>query len=500
MQRIKFGKQLCRGGLLLLATAASAVASAGIVSVSARQIDAQTVTIDYELSTEAIVTADILRDGASIGTNALAVCTGDIMKRLPTGSHSFTWDARAGWPGHDGETQTLTFELTAWDVDTPPDVIVSDLRDGSLRYYPGLAALPDGVTADRYKTTEIVFRRIPGTAAGEWTMGSPESEAGHVARTSGNWGDETQHRVLFTNDWYMGVYSVTHAQYLRVKGTYPASFFTNALARAKRPVDSLRFQEVRGSKWPEGLFDGVESGKVIDKFRTASGLYLDLPTEAQWEYSCRAGTTTAYATGETLTGGRFADNGGYPSETYSENLDGFVKGEIVGYKNWTYGNGAPETGSFAPNGFGLYDMHGGVFEYCLDWADAGGWDTTCVHTNPVGVARSDSYVGCTVVARGGAWSSSMTECRSAARRIQNYQNAGGGSTEAPPFGFRLAIQNVSPDVRKETRSTSLSVTLEAPVCVSNATQEGLDARTVWAFETDYKRILTDKLGTQFILR
>ena len=497
MQRKKTGKHICRGGLLLLATAAHAVASAGIVSVSARQTDAQTVTVDYELTTEAIVTADILRDGASIGTNVLAVCAGDIMKRLPTGSHSFTWDARAGWPGHDGETQTLTFELTAWDVDTPPDVIVSDLRDGSLRYYPGLAALPDGVTADRYKTTEIVFRRIPGTAAGEWTMGSPESEAGRASKTAGNWGDETQHRVRFTNDWYMGVYPVTHAQYLRVTGNCPAAFFTNALARAKRPLDGLSFDAVRGLTWPTGLFDGARADRAVSKFRTASGLYLDLPTEAQWEFACRAGTTTPYATGETLTGGRFADNGGYPSEDYPENLDGFVKGETAGYRNWTSGNGAPEVGSFAPNGFGLYDLQGGVFEYCLDWVDPNGWDTTGVHTNPVGAAGLDAAFGKAIVARGGAWTSPTAECRSAARRVQNCYQAGGVAQE---FGFRLALQNVSPEVRKESKTATVAVTTENPVGVTSGTADGLDVRTVWTAVTDYMEILTAKLGALFILR
>lgn len=497
MQRKQTHKHLIRGGLLLLMTAAGSAASAEILSVTARQTDAATVTVDYELSSEAIVTADIMRDGTSIGTNALAVCAGDIMRRLSAGAHSFTWDARAGWPGHDGETQTLTFALTAWDVATPPEVIVSDLRDGSLRYYPGLAALPDGVTADRYKTTEIVFRRIPGTAAGEWTMGSPTDEAGRASKTQGNWGDETQHRVRFTNDWYMGVYPVTHAQYLRVKGNYPVSFFTNALCRAKRPVDGLSFDAVRGLTWPEGLFDGARTDRVVAKFRAASGLYLDLPTEAQWEFSCRAGTTTPYATGETLTGGRFKDNGGYPSEAYPENLDGYVLGETAGYQNWTYGNGAPEVGSFAPNGFGLYDLQGGVFEYCLDWADPNSWDTTGVSTNPVGAAGMDASFGKAIIARGGAWTSAATDCRSAARRVQNCYQAGGVAQE---FGFRLAIQNVSPDVRTETKTATVSVTTENPVGVAGGTANGLDARTVWTAVTDYMTVLTAKLGALFILR
>ena len=479
-------------------------ALAAILSVTARQeAPNEAVVVTYELDGEAIVTADVLRDGVSLGANAQAACAGDVMRRVAAGTHSFTWNPQKG-EIPVGETTSIAFALTAWDVEMPPDVIVCDLRDGELRYYPSLAALPDGVTDDRYKTTEIVFQRIPGTAAGEWTMGSPTDEVGHKFQTFGNWALETQHKVRFTNDWYMGVYPVTQAQYLRVRGNYPDSFFTNALARAKRPVDNLTLVDVRGSAWPENLFDGANSSKVVGRFRSATGLYLDLPTEAQWEFSCRAGTTTPYASGTTITtAGRYKDNGGEPSEAYPENLEGFISGGAVSdYRSWTAGNGAPEVGTFEPNAFGLYDMHGGIFEYCLDWAGTADWDTTIVYTNPVGVVRSASFGGITVIARGGAWSSEATECRSAARRIQNYQNAGGKDTVAPPFGFRLAIQNVPPDVRNETKTANAIDVVTMPIAnvASGTMKDGLDIITVWKFFTDVMSIRLTKLGTRLILR
>ena len=505
MKRKGVGRRAAWGVLLAYAVVSRiSAALAAIVSVTARQeAPNAAVVVTYELDGEAIVTADVLRDGVSLGANAQAVCVGDVMRRVAAGTHSFTWNPQKG-EIPVGETTSLAFALTAWDVETPPDVIVCDLRDGELRYYPSLAALPDGVTDDRYKTTEIVFRRIPGTAAGDWTMGSPTDEAGHKTQTFGNWALETQHTVRFTNDWYMGVYPVTQAQYLRVRGNYPDSFFTNALARAKRPVDSLSLVDVRGSAWPENLFDGANASKAVGKFRAATGLFLDLPTEAQWEFACRASTTTPYASGTTVTtAGRYKDNGGEPSEAYPENLEGFVSGGSVSdYRNWTAGNGAPEVGTFEPNALGLYDMHGGVFEYCLDWAGTADWDTTIVYTNPVGVVQSSSFGGITVVARGGAWSSEVTECRSAARRIQNYQNAGGKDTAAPPFGFRLAIQNVPPDVRKETKTAAaIAVAATSVVGVTEVVASaGLDARTVWQVVSDYVDILTAKLGALLIIR
>jgi hypothetical protein len=91
------------------------------------------------------------------------------MSRLDPGSHSFTWDPARAWPTAPDTVANLTFHVTAWDDTTPPDVLVTDLRTGTTRYYPNLDALPGGITADRYKTVELVMRKIPGTAAGVWT-------------------------------------------------------------------------------------------------------------------------------------------------------------------------------------------------------------------------------------------------------------------------------------------------------------------------------------------
>ena len=473
------------------AWAAPQVAVDGVTQDS----DTGIVSVTYTLSDgPAIITADILSGGASIGTNTLAFCEGDVMQMATNGTHVFTWDPAKAWPGHAGETASLTFAVTAWATNTPPDVVVSDLRNAALRWYPGLDALPDGVTADRYKTYEMVLRKIPGTAAGVWTMGS--SHSGHTTKTLGNWAVETAHSVLFTNDWYIGVYPLTQGQYLRVTGAYPDSFFTNALARAKRPVETISYNTFRGLTWPANLYEGA--GGKIPTFRAKTGLYVDLPTEAQWEFSCRAGTTTLYWTGSSLTGARTRDRGGLPSSAYPENLEGYVSGDSTAWHNWTYGNGAPEVGSYAPNGYGLYDMHGGVFEWCLDWVakETVYWEATCVYTNPVGAAsRLDSYANCAVATRGGSWKTVDNEARSSGRRLQSYN----GSSEGV-FGFRLAIPNIPPVTVTDTKSRTASVTVPDEPSTASGALASLEARTTSVADGDDVAFTTAPAGTILLFR
>lgn len=239
-------------------------------------------------------------------------------------------------------------------------------------------------------------------------MGSPTSELGRNS-------NETQHEVTISKAFYMGVFEVTQRQWELVMGTKPSYFKTSY---EKRPVEQVSYTYIRGSSagsgWPGSA--EVDATSFLGRLRARTGGFaFDLPTEAQWEYACRAGTTTALNSGKNLTGylqcsnmaevGRYWYNGGQYYDEY---------GGIS--------TGTAEVGSYKPNAWGLYDMHGNVGEWCLDWwtGDLG----SGAATDPVG-GSSGSYR----VQRGGGWHDYARYCRSA--------NSNGGN---PSYsnGFRLA--------------------------------------------------------------
>ncbi|MHC4075963.1 MAG: formylglycine-generating enzyme family protein, partial [Planctomycetota bacterium] len=174
--------------------------------------------------------------------------------------------------------------------------------------------------------------------AGEFMMGSRDS-ASKVARKHRGKKDEytnelPQHKVQISKGFYMGIYEVTQGQYRAIMGRNPSGFKGNDL-----PVEIV--------SWHDAV-------KFCEKLSQKEGKTYRLPTEAQWEYACRAGTTTPFYFGETIS-------------TDQANF----------YGTGVYGNGrkgvnrekTTEVGSFPPNAFGLYDMHGNVEEWCQDWYD-----------------------------------------------------------------------------------------------------------------------------------
>jgi len=290
--------------------------------------------------------------------------------------------------------------------------LVIDLSGGtSATSYPVtyLGAPPAGGWTDEYKTTKLVLRRIqPGT----FTMGSPVGEVGRSSY-------EDQHEVTLTKPFYMGVFEVTQRQWELVMGSKP-SYFSNVSYYQTRPVENVSYNDIRGSSagagWPNS--SAVDASCFLGKLRAKTGLEdFDLPTEAQWEYACRAGTTTALNSGKNLTStgsdanmaevGRYWYNGG---SSYSSGVD-------------TSGATA-KVGSYQPNAWGLYDMHGNVWEWCLDW-----WTSSLSSaTDPVGAASGSarSY-------RGGGWVNFANNCRSAYRN--GYYNP---SDRINGIGFRLS--------------------------------------------------------------
>lgn len=223
---------------------------------------------------------------------------------------------------------------------------------------------PD-VTSDTCRGEELWLRYVP---PGVYMMGSPQNEAGRGNR-------EDQHEVTITKGFYIGIFEVTRKQFKYITDTsYPTD------VEATYPVRNVNFYQLRAGL---GTYN---SGCVISVMRNKTRLQFDLPTEAQWEYACRAGTTTAYNSGNNM-----GDKGFHLTDICNDIDAGLKK---VGIKK--------------PNKWGLYDMHGNVWEWCLDWyTDNLGFDPVVDPTGPeTGEQR---------VLRGGCYRSFENECRSAYR-------------------------------------------------------------------------------------
>jgi formylglycine-generating enzyme required for sulfatase activity len=296
------------------------------------------------------------------------------------------------------DTVTSDLTVTAEYSQTTPTrtYVVIDLSAGSsATSYPWteLDSIPAGGWTTDHKTTKLVLRRIP---AGTFTMGSPGDPAPELGRGS----DETQHSVTLTQDLYVGVFEVTQAQWNRVMGTWP-SYFNNTTYRNTRPVETVSWNEIRGGAWPgDPAGSGAPgAGTFVKLLRDRTGLSVDLPTESQWEYACRAGTTTALNSGKNLTSTGECPNMAAVGRYYYNGYSGYTQGGDTS-------KGTAAAGSYQANAWGLYDMHGNVWEWCADWY--GTYPGTV--TDPLGSASGSNRV-----IRGGSWVNLAGNCRSAQR-------------------------------------------------------------------------------------
>jgi formylglycine-generating enzyme required for sulfatase activity/TolB-like protein len=221
---------------------------------------------------------------------------------------------------------------------------------------------------------------------GTFSMGSPSSE-----RNREN--DEVQHKVT-VNGFYLGKYEVTQEEWVALMGNNPSNFKgANLPVEKVNWFDAVEYCNRRSQQ--EGLTPVYTiNGENITWKRNANGYRL--PTEAEWEYACRAGTAAAYSTGADISTSQAA----------------------YGLKSTS------AIGRFRPNAWGLFDMHGNVYEWCWDlYDDYGGG----AQTNPVGPSAGSDRIG-----RGGAWGSDVSELRSA------YRGSFTPSLRGNLVGFRLA--------------------------------------------------------------
>ena len=275
--------------------------------------------------------------------------------------------------------------------------LVIDLSQGStVERFPcyEMWSMPIGGWTRESKTDKLVLRRIE---AGSFDMGSPSSETG---RSTEYWRqDASRHRVTFTKPFYIGVFELTRKQWNLI-GNDNGYDPTLGNGSDACPVYNVSYWNVRGDlskgsvEWPSSSW--VQPWTTIQRLRDRTGFSgFDLPTEAQWEYACRAGTSTAINNGTGLSSA---------TALTDANMT-----RVARYKDANGDCGPTEVGSFEPNYWGLYDMHGNVAEWCLDWYNEIG---TSDVTDPVGPSGG---LGECKVLRGGGHADSAANCRSASR-------------------------------------------------------------------------------------
>ena len=399
--------------------------------------------ISYTLGGDpAIVTMEIqtntLANGAGdwvdIGGENVQHVSGDVNRIVrETGTRrTIHWKASKDMPERIFKGGTIRAVLTAWATNAPPDYLVVGLRKANdVRFYASTNYLPDGFSSDIYRTTHLLMRKIP--AAGVvWKMGAVDGEGNRFNDSTRNDFDyDIQHNVMLTEDYYMGVYEVTQSQYTNMCNKSNPSVFQAYYEHAEVcAVNNVGMKALRGQTtafgdgiwWPKTGHQ-VASDSAIGQLRTRSGLdEFDLPTAAQWEFACRAGTTTAFNWGSNSVNRDYCWFDDTPSITDTDGKK-YRIAQPVGMKK--------------PNAWGLYDMHSNVEECCLDrlsWGDdykstfAKDWETGGVTVDPGGENVSSSTQ---IVKAGGSNAEGARQMRSGARWW------GGWSYDSYFIGFRL---------------------------------------------------------------
>ncbi len=430
-----------------------------VSNVTMTQDDNRLVTIAYTLAeAPAVVTLDVQTNATanaatddpgwtSIGGVAVCNAKGDVWQEVATGSHTITWRPDQSWPDHHVTDNRARAVVTAWALDNTPDYMVVDLAtDNTVRYYPAVDFLPGSELGQTgtitnnaaYKTSKLVMRKIMAKDV-EWTMGTAAGEK----QRSAAW--ETPHVVSLANNYYIGVFEITQGQWSNIatNSARTANFTANG---AMRPMENVTYNEIRetvatsatGNTTPNAAYywpNDPNPASFLGLLRLKTGVDFELPSEAQWEFAARSGN-----------GSGFWGNGSDVKNTSPDaNLDNLARylGDNPGGNANTATlmpseGGTAVVGSYAPSSWGLYDMHGNVFEWCLDWHEADitsyGGAVNIDRSNP-GVPLSGNPNNNTKsdyrVSRGGAWASGSGDCRAGAHS-RGYHNAAGNNR-----GFRV---------------------------------------------------------------
>ena len=337
----------------------------------------------------------VINNAVEPATTNVALCLDKFPVPVSAGSHRIAWNANADKVNFVSKNVTVVASVSRYlERYMIVNLTEKDPDTGLFRVNFTIQKPEGGFDQDLYKGDKMVFRLVP---PGAFTMGSPTTEVGRCPRMTDFGRDtEVQHPVMISKPMYVGIFPVTQKQWSLLVGNLPNS---QSSAGNYKPVSIPRYSYARGGDWPTQT--GVGSGSFIGILRAKTGYDFDLPTEAQWEYACRAGTTSAFNNG-------------------TESPDGLAQ----------YNQTAlADVGTFAPNAWGLYDMHGNIWEVCLDY-----WSTSPENlpvVDPVGPTTGEKIKGSVNrVIRGGRWAMQPSQIRSANRDgmaiDQEYSTGGNG--------------------------------------------------------------------------
>ena len=351
-----------------------------------------------------VVTAKDQITGKTYGATQVLGDTG-----VAAGWHKIIWH---GVPSVAIDSSNIVFSVVYYNC---AKYLVVDLSEGAnASSYPVsyLVDVPTGGWTEEYKTTKLVLRLI---APGSFKMLG-------------------QYDVTLTKPYYIGVFEVTQRQYELVTGKKP-SYFSNVSYYATRPVERVSYRTIRGAtSWPTS--SSVERPSFMHSLRSRSGIDgFDLPTEAQWEYACRSGTITDYNNGKNVTG-KENDVNLNEIARYKYNGKQFSDGTWSDSCTTRYATAA--VGSYLPNAWGLYDMHGNVAEWCLDYYDD---QLSSGEVDPVGPSSGSSRV-----IRGGYFGANPADCASSWRwRFASNSTDGQSSDPGSSLGIGFRVCVIQPE-------------------------------------------------------
>jgi formylglycine-generating enzyme required for sulfatase activity len=249
----------------------------------------------------------------------------------------------------------------------------------------GLLAAGDDPKQPAPTLTNSLGMKLALIPAGKFQMGSPADEEERDR-------DEAQHEVVITKPFYLGVHEVTQGQYQKVMNNNPSFFNSTRGGSPDHPAENVQWKHA--TEFCERLSALAEEKKAGRRYR--------LPTEAEWEYACRAGTTTSFHYGKSLSAKQANFDGNFP-------YGGADKGPHL--------RQPAKVGLYQPNGFGLYDMHGNVSEWCADYYDKDYYQNS-PKEDPKGPAKGvvpTDFGEFYRVIRGGSWLDEARGCRCAYR-------------------------------------------------------------------------------------
>ena len=435
--------------ILFSAVFASAVCSAAlpkVSQVSMSQDFTRTVTVKYYLAgAPAVITLDVQTNsqnwasigGAALdkGTNATPNVQGAFVKVTADGWHEIKWQPLRSWGDAvrkfpAGEMRAV---VKAWAPDDTPDYMAVDLRESlpagfgnRVRYYPSEDLVPGGVLSNEvYRRTTLLLRRIRAKNV-PWTMGGTDWDAVSAYRAA-----EQRVSVTLDHDYYIGVFEITQQQWQTVCGNNPSYYKVDG---DMRPCDQVSYARLREKTydaaasdenklpdpayaWPADPNPDSFLGKL--RARADAGIDFDLPGDAQWEFAARAGLSEGYWNNGKIL--RFPGANKTVNTLYGDDMPGrnqsnggWLPGDTT-YPPSTIGatNGTAIVGSYAPNAWGLYDMHGNLFEFCLDFYQEDVY-LFCGRINANGTADLNGNTmgeNCMRVRRSGCFHYAPTVCR-----------------------------------------------------------------------------------------